>query len=151
MAAKRQNVHVLKEEVQLTLDFLMTAPAPSELPSRRVVPFPTPKPSPALKSVPNKRQRGRPEGRAEPAGNDFEWSKDTILQMRVRLLKATLAELANPLVGGRKEKLAWLASDGIGPFSYRVCCSAAGYDPDEFRNAMRDYVEDATWRHFDDD
>tara|TARA_R110002051_G_scaffold318017_2_gene399818 strand:- start:4459 stop:4887 length:429 start_codon:yes stop_codon:yes gene_type:complete len=133
----RKNVSVLRPEVQLGFDF-DALPLPDE---SKVLPFTARKP---LKPIPKKAKRGRP---AEKTGNDFTWSVEQVVKMREVLLEDALEALASTYTTDPDDYLEWMKSDEIGPFTFRVCCSAAGYDPDELRDAMLSHVDDAPWFH----
>lgn len=157
-APSKANVEVWRQEVQLTLDlFAMPEREDAFAPSQpAVVPFerrPTLEPVPATKddSCPIKRGRGRPKGaKLEAPGNTFEWKADDIVEIRRQVLERSLESLASLGPVARKEVEDWVASNDIAPFSFVVCCSAAGLCPTTLRDLLRAEVPQASWQHSDD-
>lgn len=150
--SSRKKLSVLRSEIQLGFDFsfdvdLELSDRPTTLRSigRKVVPFPAPNVAKPLPAEPAKRGRGRP---AEVNSNGYHWTKEIIIALRVSLLHSTLDSLADPRFN-HDEHLEWIKSDEVGPFTFSVCCSAAGYDPDALRDALLANVEDAPWFHSD--
>ncbi|MGP9797098.1 hypothetical protein ACT3UJ_07035 [Halomonas sp. 86] len=150
--SSHKKLSVLRSEIQLGFDFsfdvdLELSDRPTTLRSigRKVVPFPAPNVAKPLPAEPAKRGRGRP---AEVNSNDYHWTKEDIISMRVHLLVTTLDSLADPRIN-HEEMLEWIKSDELGPFTFYVCCSAAELDPDDLRDALLSNVEDAPWFHSD--
>ena len=78
-----------------------------------------------------------PEDLSPPPG--FEpWDESLVLSLREGVLYDALQTVfdGRAMRESRSEALRWILSDGMGPFSYRVCCAAVGVDPDELRESF---------------
>lgn len=67
-----------------------------------------------------------------------EWTENDIFLLRCGILEQSLRFIEDGRVGSqcRNESLEWVASDDAGPFSFTVCCQAAGYRVDALRAAL---------------
>lgn len=64
-----------------------------------------------------------------------EWDESAITDLREGLLCNTLRSLVDGRTGvaTKDESMAWLMSNDIDPFSFVVCCSELGYNPETLR------------------
>ena len=64
-----------------------------------------------------------------------EWGESAITVLREGLLCNTLRSLADGRAGvaTKDESMVWLMSNNIDPFSFVVCCSELGYNPETLR------------------
>ena len=69
-----------------------------------------------------------------------EWTEDDIDALREKLLFEACSIFLDKraALGTRKDRWAWIMSDVISPFSFKVCISAAGVDCDKFRESLVD-------------
>lgn len=70
----------------------------------------------------------------------FSWSDEEVEKARVGLLWASIQDVCDQRTNRatRDEVWAWIRSDEIHPFSYRVCVAA--WDPRVDPDTLRDYI-----------
>jgi hypothetical protein len=68
------------------------------------------------------------------------WTDDDIDILREKLLFEACSIFLDKraALGTRKDRWAWIMSDEVLPFSFKVCISAAGVDCDRFRESLID-------------
>ena len=66
------------------------------------------------------------------------WTDEAVARLRRRLLDDALQRLSRGRrpTQDRQALMAWVLSDAIHPFSFRVCAAASGYDADALRNGV---------------
>jgi hypothetical protein len=66
------------------------------------------------------------------------WTDESVARLRQRLLDDALQRLSRRQTTSenRRALMAWVLSDAIDPFSYRVCAAASGYDADALRDGV---------------
>ncbi len=66
------------------------------------------------------------------------WTDEAVARLRRRLLEDALQRLSQRRTTGepRRALMAWVLSDAIDPFSFRVCASASGCDADALRDGV---------------
>ena len=66
------------------------------------------------------------------------WTNEDVARLRRRLLEDALQRLSQRRTTGehRRALMAWVLSNAIHPFSFRVCAAAAGYDADALRDGL---------------
>ena len=66
------------------------------------------------------------------------WTNEDVARLRRRLLEDALQRLSQRRTTAehRRALMAWVLSDAIDPFSFRVCASASGYDADALRDGV---------------
>ena len=66
------------------------------------------------------------------------WTDEAVARLRQRLLDDALQRLSRRRrpTQNRQALMAWVLSDAIHPFSFRVCASASGYDADALRDGI---------------
>ena len=74
----------------------------------------------------------------EPIARGPPWTDEAIARLRQRLLDDALIRLSRPRTPDRDRQalLAWVLSDAIHPFSFRVCAVASGCDADVLRHGV---------------
>lgn len=75
----------------------------------------------------------------------IEWSERDIQILQEGILFDALRSVLDRRNGQRtrEELWSWIDSDAIHPFSFRVCASSVGADPDELREAFHMMAERA--------
>jgi len=71
-----------------------------------------------------------------------EWTDEGIDELRVSLLEKMLASVDDKRVNlkTRTENVEWILDDSIHPFSFLVCCEAAGVNPYKLREKLIDNI-----------
>ena len=71
----------------------------------------------------------------DPIARGPPWTDEAIARLRQGLLEDALRQLARPRTPDRDRQalLAWVLSDVIHPFSFRICATASGCDEDALR------------------
>lgn len=66
------------------------------------------------------------------------WTDEAVARLRQGLLDDALKRLSRrrTLNQDREAMLAWVLSDAVHPFSFRVCAVASGYDADVLRHGV---------------
>ena len=66
------------------------------------------------------------------------WTDDAIARLRQRLFDDALQRLSRRRIRNQERQalIAWVTSDAIHPFSFRVCAAASGYDADALRDGV---------------
>ena len=66
------------------------------------------------------------------------WTDEAVARLRRRLLDDALQRLSRGRTTNEKRRalMAWVLSDAIHPFSFRVCAAASGYDADALRDGV---------------
>jgi len=66
------------------------------------------------------------------------WTDEAVASLRQRLLDDALQRLSRERrrAQDRQALMAWVLSDAIHPFSFRVCATASGYDADALRDGV---------------
>jgi len=66
------------------------------------------------------------------------WTDEAVARLRQRLLDDALQRLSRGRTTNEKRRalMAWVLSDAIHPFSFRVCAAASGYDADALRDGV---------------
>jgi len=66
------------------------------------------------------------------------WTDEEVARLRRRLLENALQRLSQRQITGehRRALMAWVLSDAIHPFSFRICAAASGYDADALRDGV---------------
>jgi len=74
----------------------------------------------------------------EPIARGPPWTDEAIARLRQGLLEDALRQLARPRTPDRDRQtlLAWVLSDAIHPFSFRICAMASGCDADALRDNL---------------
>jgi len=74
----------------------------------------------------------------EPIARGPPWTDEAIARLRQGLLEDALRQLARPRTADRDRQalLAWVLSDAIHPFSFRICATASGCDADALRDNL---------------
>jgi hypothetical protein len=74
----------------------------------------------------------------EPIARGPPWADEAIARLRQGLLEDALKQLARPRTPDRDRQalLAWVLSDAIHPFSFRVCAEASACDADALRDNL---------------
>lgn len=67
------------------------------------------------------------------------WTDEEVVALRDALLVDAIRSLfdSRQTEAYRQEILAWMLSDAVGAFTYRVCCRDAGVDPDALRETLQ--------------
>jgi hypothetical protein len=67
-----------------------------------------------------------------------QWTDAAVARLRQRLLEDALRRLSRRQTTSenRRALMAWVLSDAIHPFSFRVCAAASGYDADVLRDGV---------------
>ena len=66
------------------------------------------------------------------------WTNEDVARLRRRLLEDALQRLSQRRTTSENHRalMAWVQSDAIHPFSFRVCAAASGYDADALRDGL---------------
>ena len=66
------------------------------------------------------------------------WTDEAVARLRRRLLDDALQRVSRRRTTSenRRVLMAWVLSDAIDPFSFRVCAAASGYDADALRDGV---------------
>jgi hypothetical protein len=66
------------------------------------------------------------------------WTDEAVARLRQSLLDDALQRLSRRRTPtqDRQALIAWVLSDAIHPFSFRVCAAASGYDSDALRDGV---------------
>jgi hypothetical protein len=66
------------------------------------------------------------------------WTNEDVAWLRRRLLEDALQRLSQRRTTSENHRalMAWVLSDAIHPFSFRVCATASGYDADALRDGV---------------
>ena len=66
------------------------------------------------------------------------WTNEDVARLRQRLLEDALRRLSRRRATNENIRalMAWVLSDAIHPFSFRVCATASGYDADALRDGV---------------
>jgi hypothetical protein len=66
------------------------------------------------------------------------WTDEAVARLRQSLLDDALKRLSRRRTPtqDRQALMAWVLSDAIYPFSFRVCAAASGYDADALRDGV---------------
>ena len=67
-----------------------------------------------------------------------QWTDAAVARLRQRLLEDALGRLSRRQTTSenRRALMAWVLSDAIHPFSFRVCAAASGYDAEALRDGV---------------
>lgn len=68
-----------------------------------------------------------------------DWTDEAIDHLRAELLARTVHTLKDERVSmkAKTDAWCWMFSNSVAPFSYKVCCEAAGVNPAELRQAIQ--------------
>lgn len=79
-----------------------------------------------------------------------EWTDQGINELRVGILEKMLASVDDQRVNleARTENFEWIMDNSVGPFTYLVCCEAAGVNPYRLRDELIENINRWNKRRF---